>query len=148
MSTYKRKPGERHGHHWYIPNINKTGEFTHVAIDTNYWKTFIHERFFVAAGDHGSLTVFGKGGHQHSLFAEHIAGSETWVRTEGHGRVVYQWSPKVGGLDNHWLDCMVGCSVAASMCGCTITGQAVARAKRERITLSELQKQKRMAVNE
>jgi len=146
MSTYKRKPGERHGHHWYVPNINKTGEFTHVAIDTNYWKTFVHERFFVAAGDHGSLTIFGKSGHQHSLFAEHIAGSETWVRTEGHGRAVYQWSPRIGGIDNHWLDCMVGNSVAASMCGCNITGQAVARAKRERITLSELQKQKRINV--
>lgn len=144
MSSYKRKPGERHGHHWYIPNISKTGEFQHVAIDTNYWKTFVHERFFVAAGDHGSMTIFGKGGHQHALFAEHIAGSETWVRTEGHGRVVYQWSPKVGGIDNHWLDCMVGCAVAASLCGCTMTGQSVARQKRERITLSELQRQRRM----
>ena len=69
MSSYKRKPGERHGHHWYIPNINKTGEFTHVAIDTNYWKTFVHERLFVAAGDHGSMTLFGKGDHQHALFS-------------------------------------------------------------------------------
>lgn len=144
MSSYKRKPGERHGHHWYIPNISKTGEFQHVAIDTNYWKTFVHERFFVAAGDHGSMTIFGKGGHQHALFAEHIAGSETWVRTEGHGRVVYQWSPKIGGVDNHWLDCMVGCAVAASLCGCTMTGQSVTRQKRERITLSELQRQRRM----
>ena len=141
MSTYKRKPGERHGHHWYIPNINKTGEFTHVAIDTNYWKTFVHDRFFVAAGDHGSLTIFGKGGHQHSLFADHIAGSEVWVRTEGHGRTVYQWSPKIGGIDNHWLDCMVGCSVAASMCGCSLIGHNVKTyAKRERIKLSDIQK--------
>jgi hypothetical protein len=140
MSSYKRKPGERHGHHWYIPNINKTGEFTHVAIDTNYWKTFIHERLFVAAGDHGSMTLFGKGGHQHALFAEHVAGSEGWVRTEGHGRTVYQWAPKVGGLDNHWLDCMVGCSVAASMCGCTLSGHGVKGvSKRERIKLSDIQ---------
>ncbi|HBR20540.1 MAG: hypothetical protein UV78_C0046G0007 [Parcubacteria group bacterium GW2011_GWA2_43_17] len=140
MSTYKRKPGERHGHHWYIPNINKTGEFQHVAIDTNYWKTFVHERFFVAAGDHGSMTLFGKGGHHHALFAEHVAGSETWVRTEGHGRTVYQWSPRIGGIDNHWLDCIVGCSVAASMCGCTLTGHSVKSvSKRERIKLSDIQ---------
>ena len=143
MSTYKRKPGERHGHHWYIPNINKTGEFTHVAIDTNYWKTFVHERFFVAAGDHGSMTLFGKGGHQHSLFAEHVAGSEIWVRTEGHGRTVYQWSPKVGGIDNHWLDCMVGSSVAASMCGCSLSGHNIKTfTKRERIKLSDIQRNK------
>ncbi|MFA5291938.1 MAG: terminase gpA endonuclease subunit [Phycisphaerae bacterium] len=143
MSTYKRKPGERHGHHWYIPNINRTGEFTHVAIDTNYWKTFVHERFFVAAGDHGSMTLFGKGSHQHSLFAEHVAGSEVWVRTEGHGRTVYQWSPRIGGIDNHWLDCMVGCSVAASMCGCSLSGHNVKTyTKRERIKLSDIQRGK------
>ncbi|OQA04345.1 MAG: hypothetical protein BWY69_00016 [Planctomycetes bacterium ADurb.Bin401] len=112
-----------------------------MAIDTNYWKTFVHERFFVAAGDHGSMTLFGKSGHQHTLFAQHVAGSESWVRTEGHGRVVYQWSPKVGGLDNHWFDCMVGCSVAASMCGCNLSGHNIkTHAKRERIKLSDIQK--------
>jgi len=31
LSSYARKPGETHGHHWYIPNVGKTAEFPHVA---------------------------------------------------------------------------------------------------------------------
>ena len=27
MSSYIKKPGERYGFHWYIPNVNKTNEF-------------------------------------------------------------------------------------------------------------------------
>ncbi|RKY27751.1 MAG: hypothetical protein DRP83_01840 [Planctomycetota bacterium] len=44
MSSYRRHPGERHGQNWYIPNVRKTGEFRHVMIDTNYWKSFVHAR--------------------------------------------------------------------------------------------------------
>ena len=42
MATYRRKPGEVHGHLWYIPNLRKTGEFPQVLVDVNYWKTFVH----------------------------------------------------------------------------------------------------------
>lgn len=48
MTTYRRRPGERHGHHWYIPNVSKTSEFRHVQIDTNYWKSFLHARLHQA----------------------------------------------------------------------------------------------------
>lgn len=143
MSSYRRKPGERHGHHWYIPNVLRTGEFRHVAIDTNYWKSFVHERLATADGDRGSLSLFGKSDTQHRLFAEHVAGGEYWVRTEGYGRVVNQWSVKPGGTENHWFDCLVGCAVAASMCGAALTGQAVQRmAHHKRMKLSDLQKRR------
>jgi len=42
MSAYRRKPGETHGHHWYFPSIRRSGEFPHVLVDTNYWKSFVH----------------------------------------------------------------------------------------------------------
>jgi hypothetical protein len=137
MSTYRRKAGERYGQNWYMPNVNRTNEFPHVAIDTNYWKSFAHERFQTAGGDRGSITLFGKSPSQHRLFAEHVAGSEFCVKTEGHGRTVYQWSPKPTGPDNHWFDCLVGCCVAASMCGCNITGQVVARRPRKKYTQAD-----------
>ena len=143
MSTYRRKAGERYGHNWYIPNVNKSNEFPHVAIDTNYWKSFAHDRLFTADGDRGALTLFGKSPNLHRLFAEHIAGSETWVKTEGHGRVVYQWSPKPARPDNHWFDCLVGCCVGASMCGCSLTGHIVQKSKpRERFKLSDIQQRR------
>jgi len=94
-----------------------------------------------SAGDRGNLSIFGKTPNQHRLFAEHIVGSEYWVKTEGHGRVVYQWSPKRGGPGNHWFDCLVGCAVAASMCGGSLTGHHVEKAQRsERLRLWDIQK--------
>jgi len=143
MSTYRRKPGERHGHNWYVPNVSRTSEFPHVQYDTNYWKTFVHARLAEAPGDRGCLTLFGKSESEHRLFADHIAGSETWVRTEGHGRIVQEWTPRPSRPDNHWLDCLVGCAVAASMCGVRIGIEKVDRPARPRVRLSDLQKTKR-----
>jgi phage terminase large subunit GpA-like protein len=117
MSTYRRRRGERYGHHWYVPNVTRTSELRHVLIDTNFWKSFVHARLATAPGDPGSLTLFGKSAGDHRLFADHIAGAESFVRTEGHGRSVCEWSIKPSKPDNHWFDCLVGCAVAASMCG-------------------------------
>ena len=122
MSMYKRHPGEVHGHNWYFPNVKGTQEFPHVAMDVNWWKTFVHARLSVAPGDPGALTLFGKSASEHSLFAEHIAGSETWTLTHGHGRDVQEWKLKPSRPDNHWLDCLVGCAVAASICGVRLPG--------------------------
>ena len=141
ISTYRRKPGERYGHHWYIPNVNKSNEFGHVVVDTNFWKTFSHERWMTSPGDAGSLTLFGNSPATHKLFADHIASSETWVKTEGHGRVVFQWTIKPNNPDNHWFDCLVGCCVAASMCGCTLAGHGTKKRHRPApIKLSDIQR--------
>jgi len=122
MAAYMRHPGERHGHHWYMPNVRRTNEYQHVQIDTNYWKSFVHDRLVVAAGDRGALSIFGKSAAEHRLFADHVAASETWVKTEGHGRQVKEWKLKPAAPDNHWLDCLVGCAAAASMLGAVLPG--------------------------
>ena len=143
MSAYRRKPGERHGHHWYVPNVNRTSELRHVLIDTNHWKTFVHGRFATAPGDHGALTLFGKSPAEHRLFADHIAASETWTRTEGHGRIVQEWSSRPSKPDNHWFDCIVGAAVAASMCGVRFGVERREAEPAEPIRLSDLQKARR-----
>lgn len=146
MATYRRRPGERHGHHWYVPNVSKTSEFRHVQIDTNYWKSFLHARLAVAPGDRGALTLFGdtaSRGAAHRLFADHIAGAESWTRTQGHGRVVQEWSIRPSKPDNHWLDCLVGCAVAASMGGVKLGVEQIAAPRKPKIKLSELQATKR-----
>ena len=53
MSTYRRQPGELHGHNWYVPNVRKTGKFRQVVVDTNYWESFAHVRLAVGSGDKG-----------------------------------------------------------------------------------------------
>lgn len=139
MSTYRRRRGERYGHHWYVPNVTRTSELRHVLIDTNFWKSFVHARLATAPGDPGSLTLFGKSAGDHRLFADHIAGAESFVRTEGHGRSVCEWSIKPSKPDNHWFDCLVGCAVAASMCGVRFGIEPEAReTHRQPIRLSAL----------
>ena len=122
MSMYKRRPGEVHGHNWYFPNVKGTQEFPHVAADVNWWKSFVHARLSVTPGDPGALTLFGHSAADHALFAEHVAGAETWTLTHGHGRDVQEWKLKPARPDNHWLDCLVGVAVAASICGAKLPG--------------------------
>jgi phage terminase large subunit GpA-like protein len=141
MSTYARRPGEVHGHFWYVPNVAKTAEFPHVQVDVNYWKMFIHAGLATAAGDRGSISVFGKKPRDHELFAEQVAHAETWVETQGHGRVVHEWSLRPARPDNHWFDCIVGCAAAASMCGVKVPGQDTKPARqRKRYSQQDLQR--------
>lgn len=42
-----------------------------------------------------------------------FADADTYVVTEGNGRTVHEWRVKPSRPDNHWLDCLVGCAVAA-----------------------------------
>jgi hypothetical protein len=142
MATYRRRPGERHGHHWYVPNVSKTSEFRHVQIDTNYWKSFLHARLAVAPGDRGALTLFGdtaSRGSAHRLFADHVAGAEFWTRTHGHGRMVQEWAIRPSRPDNHWFDCLVGCAVAASMGGVKLGVEPISAPRKARMKLSEMQ---------
>ena len=141
ISSYARKPGEQHGHFWYVPNVSRSSEFPHVQVDVNYWKTFVHAGLATAAGDRGAISLFGRKPKDHELFAEHIARAETWVETQGHGRVVHEWSQKPSRPDNHWLDCLVGCAAAASMCGVKVPGEEAKPARqRKRYTQEDFRR--------
>ena len=96
----------------------------HVVFDTNYWKSFVHARLAVAMGDRGCLSLFGDKPELHRLFAEHLT-AEYRVKTEGRGRTVDEWKLRPEASDNHWLDCLVGCAVAASIQGAVLAGTDV-----------------------
>ena len=115
----------------------------HVVFDTNYWKSFVHARLAVPMGDPGCLSLFGRQPERHRLLAEHLT-SEYRVKTEGRGRTVDEWKLRVDGLDNHWLDCLVGCAVAASMGGAAPPGLVGDMPKvRPAVRLSELRRSRR-----
>jgi hypothetical protein len=120
IAEYARRPGEVLGHYWYVPNVRKTGQFPHVLVDVNHWKSFVHARLATAAGDQGCLSIFGGAGRAHELLAEHVARSERWVEVTGPGGMVREWSLMPTRPDNHWLDCLVGCAAAASMLGVSL----------------------------
>jgi hypothetical protein len=144
FSEYKRKPGERVGLHWRIPNVLGKRIVRHVVYDTNFFKSFVHARLAVPTGDPGCLSLFQAGmGLDHQLLAEHLL-AEYRVRTQAKGRSVDEWKAKVGNPDNHWLDGLVGCAVAGSMAGAVLFGtdqkQGPARPK---LRLSEMQGRRR-----
>jgi len=143
FSEYKRKRGDRIGHHWRIPNVHGRRQVRHVLIDTNYWKSFLQARLAVPLGDPGCLSLFGVKPADHQLLAEQLT-SEYHVRTEARGRIVDEWKLRAGKPDNHWLDCLVGAAAAASIQGAILFGtDGAKRAPRKRVKLSEMQRKKR-----
>jgi hypothetical protein len=140
MSAQKRKPGERRGDHWCFPKVSGTKEFPHCALDTNYWKSFLHRRFLTAPGDPGALTLFGDTAARHSLFASHMT-AETYEAATGErtGIRVEQWEWKPSRPDNHWLDALVYAMVAGSIQGVSLGGSgSPVSLGRRRVTYAEL----------
>ena len=144
FSEYKRRPGDRVGHNWRMPNVQGKRAVRHVVFDTNFWKSFVHARLAVSMGDRGCLSLFGDNPDQHRLFAEHVT-AEYRVKTEGRGRTVDEWKLRPERGDNHWLDCLVGCAVAASMQGVVLSesGGVLQAEGRQRVSFAELQRRKR-----
>ena len=92
-------------------------------------------------GGRGCLSLFGARPGDHRLLSEHLT-AEYRVRTEGRGRTVDEWRIKPGRPDNHWLDCIVGAAVAASVQGCVLQAGAAAttqEAKKRRVSFAEMQ---------
>jgi len=112
FSEYRRKRGDRIGHHWRIPSTTGKRQVRHVLIDTNYWKSFIHARLAVAMGDPSCLSLFGRDEKAHRMLAEHLA-AEFRVKTMARDRTVDEWKLRATRPDNHWFDCLVGVAVAA-----------------------------------
>lgn len=141
MSEYKKAAGDRVGLNWRMPNIRGKRAVRHVVFDANYWKSFVASRLLMAVGDRGCLSLWGRSGETHMLFAEHLT-AEYRVKTEGRGRKVEEWKMRPEAKDNHWWDGAVGCAVAASMVGCVLAGtDAHAREKpKVRVKLSDLRK--------
>lgn len=138
MTEYKKKRGERLGFNWYMPAVAGKRAIRHVVFDTNFWKSFIQSRLSVAMGDPGCVSLFGKNPLYHQLFGEHLT-AEYRVRTAGLGRTVDEWKLRPQHNDNHWLDCIVGCAVGASMQGSALAEQFEARLlQKQKIALSTI----------
>ncbi|MFO8012571.1 MAG: terminase gpA endonuclease subunit, partial [Phycisphaerae bacterium] len=139
FSEYRRKRGDRVGLHWRIPNTVGRRQVRHALIDTNYWKSFVHARLAVAMGDPGCLSLFGRDPKAHRLLADHLT-AEYRVKTLARDRTVDEWKLRPTRPDNHWLDCLVGCAVAASIQGAALAGiDARSASPPRRLRLSELQ---------
>jgi hypothetical protein len=81
--------------------------------------------------------LFGHESKRHQLLSEHLT-AEYRVRTMAYARTVDEWKNRVSRPDNHWLDCLVGCAVGASIQGAELaTFQSKIVTTRPRIKLSD-----------
>lgn len=141
LDQYNAKPGERKGFHWFMTYGGGKRAIRHVLIDTNFWKSFLVQRFRTAKGDPGALTLFGREKQDdHDMLADHLT-AERSTRVEANGRTVDEWSLRPGRPDNHWLDCLVGATAAASFEGVVLAGQG--GTKKPRMSWREQQRRKR-----
>ncbi len=130
FSDHAKKPGERIGLNWRIPRLDVNARrVRHVIYETNWWKAFHAQRWGIPLNERGSLSLY-QGG-KHRMFAEHLH-AEYGVVVEANQRKVTEFMEKPNKPDNHYLDLMVGCCVAASIAGCQPEG-VVGERKRKKM---------------
>ena len=141
MASLAKKPGDLVGCHWRAAQPDP-GKLRHVMIDTNYWKTTLHQQLAVPLGAGGCLAAYGDKRTDHSLFADHLTAETPNLvtnETKGQQQTVVEWLLKPN-RENEALDCLVGCLVAASMLGSELTGAVPAEKRhgRKRRPIDEL----------
>ncbi len=141
-SDRKPESGEINGTHWRIPNVRISKKpWRHIIFDTNWYKTFVHQRLQIPVGSAGSLELFGKDPVRHELLAEHLL-AEKCKPVTYRGKTVNQWELPKNNPDNHWLDVVVGASVAASRAGASLEGMRGAAAPRKTVTFAEIKRRR------
>jgi len=110
------KPGEKRGNHWKEAPT-KTG-IRSIQFDTNYWKSFFHQRLECDVKDKSAFTLFDQKRHYHRMFSEQVTAEYyNELKHEGTGNTKQEWSQYPDKPDNHFLDVCVGNCVAASRLG-------------------------------
>jgi hypothetical protein len=99
-----------------------------IQYDTNHWKTFMANRIGVELHSGGSMSIFNGTDQDHRMFYEQVS-AEYAVRTAGRGRELDEWSNRPG-RDNHFLDCVCGCGVGASVLGARLSETRIPKKKR------------------
>jgi hypothetical protein len=145
------RAGERVGHHWRLTLGTGSRRGRQIQFDPDVWKTFLWSALVVPLGGPHGLTLYGgrerdgRPSVNHELVAMHTA-AEYGTPTELRGETFDKWRVRPGQTDNHWLDCLTGCAVAASVCGLTVRADGATGAppppKRSGEKLSDIQKRK------
>ena len=131
----KKAKGKVIGTHWRVETAveHQQGKMQHCIFDSNHWKTFIHARLATDPSERGSLTLYKATPRHHKTFASHLR-AEYAVRVEGRGRECDEWKHRADRPDNHWLDCLSGTAIAASIEGSKLEemGESAPKPQRKR----------------
>lgn len=114
MAEWKREDGERRGSGW-IQRPNRLRKLRNVMFDANMWKSFVADRLLTNPSPTGALMLPGTDPRAHLMLADHLT-AEKRMQVAVIGRKVDEWVA-TPGQDNHLLDVISMCHVAASIKG-------------------------------
>ncbi len=116
---------DRHNGMGWVERRSETP--VHVQYNVNEWKSHAARRLLTTIGAPSAVTLPGDEAHGNRLLVEHFT-------AEQPKSIVYDGAPGVAwelipGRDNDFWDTFVGNAMAASMLGCGLAGEAVAKEK-------------------
>lgn len=143
-SEHEIRPDEQPGNEWKIIRNFRKRQVPYVLIDTNFWKSWVMQRWLTPFGGRGCLSLFGANADAHMLFAHHQA-SEAFVDAKTKtGRRIDKWDLRPGKTENDLWDCIVGAAVAASIEGVKLAEmQVVVKQPTPSRSLREMREQRR-----
>lgn len=133
MAQWPVKEGEYNDGHWIRHNAGRRG-LRWTQIDTNYWKTFIHNALNLFPEERHSISLFKAPSHIHRMLADHLTSATRQRPRAEDGRKVDIWI-KNPGADNHLFDTLVGNAVMASELGVTLADIDRPQRRRRRQTV-------------
>jgi hypothetical protein len=142
IADYHRRSGERIGDGWIL-GIAGADRLRLLRFDANFYKSRIAEMLTRPMGEQGGIVLWGDKPHEHENLALHLS-AEYPTRTEAKGNVVNVWARRAD-RDNHMLDAVCGCAVAASLEGLSPLTALGASTKpaigaRKRVSFSAMQR--------
>ena len=125
------KPGRKPVHLWGDPRRDRNNgahwverrseKPINVQYDTNIWKSHTARRLLTTIGAPSALLLPGVDEHSNRMLVEHLtAENPKQISYDGASGIAWEL---IVGRDNDWFDCVVGNCVAASMVGCSLTGE-------------------------
>ncbi|HJX11106.1 MAG TPA: terminase gpA endonuclease subunit [Candidatus Binatia bacterium] len=99
----------------YHVNRIQTEQLDLVEVNSDHWKTWIHQRLSTPLDALGAMTLFHAGPHEHLTLVKHLT-AETKVEEfiAGQG-VVVKWERL--RRQNHWFDALYNACAAGHFCG-------------------------------
>lgn len=97
-----------------------TERIRRIEVDSDHWKTWVHQRLRTPMDQAGALTLFRAPLNEHMSLARHLTAerkTESYVAGRG---VVVQWERV--RRQNHWLDALYNAAAAAHVCGARLLG--------------------------
>lgn len=138
---FSPKPGRKPVHLWGDAQKDRhtnshwierrTDRPMHVQFDANQFKNMVASRLKTTVGAPSCLLLPGTDERSLTLLAEHLTAEQSKsLIYDGTPGTVWELLP---ARDNDWWDCLCGNAVAASILGCTLSGEEIAKPAPRRV---------------